>query len=119
MAAVGLNGPGAEARHRFAAAVAYYPPCGDPDVYAPTLILIGELDDWTPALPCREMMKRRSGRGASMRLVIYPNAYHAFNSARLAGKPETAFGHHLEYNEAAAAAALDEVDMFLAKTIGQ
>ena len=35
----------------FVAAVAYYPGCNTPaqrDVGVPTLVLIGELDDWTP-----------------------------------------------------------------------
>ena len=36
---------------KFRAAVAYYPLCGvaSEELNVPTLILIGELDDWTPA----------------------------------------------------------------------
>src|SRR5437868_9750936 len=43
---------------RFRAAIAYYPACVLPKVLltAPTLILIGESDDWTPAERCREMV---------------------------------------------------------------
>ena len=38
----------------FRAAVAYYPGCGgNPTIVTvPTLILVGERDDWTPAPPC-------------------------------------------------------------------
>ena len=60
-------------RH-FRAAIAYYPWCdiSAVAVIAPTLILIGALDDWTPARNCQEMMARRSGEGAPLRLVVYP-----------------------------------------------
>ena len=53
----------------------------------PTLILIGERDDWAPAQECRNMVdgrddwgiSRSSGEGAPVRLVVYPGAYHAFD----------------------------------------
>ncbi|CAN5758102.1 dienelactone hydrolase family protein [soil metagenome] len=93
---------------RFVAAVAYYPLCADRAgaVVVPTLILIGELDDWTPAKDCREMMARRSGEGASLRLLVYPDAYLAFDAIGLRGRPAiSAHGHHIEYNEAADSAA--------------
>ena len=42
---------------RFVAAVAYYPPCGamTENLVLPALILIGELDDWTPAKHCEPL----------------------------------------------------------------
>jgi len=46
----------------------------------PTLILIGDLDDWSPAADCQKMMAQRSGDGAPLRLVVYPGAYHAFDA---------------------------------------
>ena len=107
-------------RH-FRAAVAYYPWCdvSAGAVIAPTLILIGALDDWTPARNCQEMMARRTGEGAPMRLMIYPGAHHAFNSTRLRGKPETYFGHHLEYNETADHAAAVETLATLRQAFGR
>lgn len=119
IAVVALDGSVPTTAHRFAAAVAYYPPCGQLNAYAPVLILIGELDDWTPASRCREGMRMRTGEGAPVRLVVYPEAYHAFNARSLAGKPTTFFGHRLEHNEAADAAALREVAQFLKATIGR
>jgi dienelactone hydrolase len=108
LSAVALGGVEALFENHFRAAIAYYPWCGHSmgAVSVPTLILIGELDDWTPAQSCREMMGRRSGEGAPLRLVVYPGAYHAFNALR--DKPETLFGHRLEYNEAADRAASEE-----------
>ena len=107
-------------RH-FAVAVAYYPSCSDRDgaFTVPTLILIGERDDWTPARDCREMMTRRTGEGASVRLVVYPGAYHSFNSRSLRDGPRTLLGHHLEYDEAADNAAWAEATSLLAQTLGR
>ncbi len=88
-------------------------------VVVPTLVLIGELDDWVPAKDCLEMMARRSGEGASLRLVVYPGAYHAFDAASLRNKPRTMFGHHLEYNEAAERAAWTETVAALRQAFGR
>jgi len=66
---------------KFKAAVAYYPPCSvaTDQLIIPTIILIGELDDWSPAKDCERWMERRAGKGAPVKLVIYPGAYHSFD----------------------------------------
>jgi len=103
-----------EAAHRFGAAVAYYPACvTDGNVRIPTLILIGELDDWTPAARCNAMMKRRKP-DSPVRLIVYPNAHHVFDAA-IPGRRY--FGHWLEYNAAAAEQASEEVRHFLAEQL--
>ena len=63
---------------RFRAAVAYYPGCGigPPALTAPTLILIGEADDWTPAEHCRDMVAQVRANSAPIELVVYPGAGH-------------------------------------------
>ena len=105
-------------RH-FRAAIAYYPPCGgfNGTVSAPAVILIGDLDDWTPAQDCQKMMARRGNEGAPLRLVVYPGAYHGFNFRR--DRPQTYLGHHLEYNEAADKAALAETIAVLRQAFGR
>ncbi len=115
------------ARHKFRAAVAFYPPCLDfkDDMTVPTLILIGELDDWTPAGECRNMVdgrddygiSRRKGDGLPISLIVYPGAYHAFDIPALAA-PVDYFGHHLEFNETAAEQSVDDLRKFLYATIG-
>ncbi|MBV9983414.1 dienelactone hydrolase family protein [Bradyrhizobium sp.] len=42
---------------KFKAAVAYYPLCGvaSEELIVPALIMIGELDDWTPATDCERL----------------------------------------------------------------
>jgi dienelactone hydrolase len=97
--------------HKFRAAAAFYPLCGGlkGTMTVPTLILIGELDDWGTADACRKMVageddigiSRQKGEGAAVRLIVYPDAYFAFDNPTL--KTPTLFlGHHLEFNKPAA-----------------
>ena len=73
------------AASRFRAGVALYPGCsmGSPSFRtryqpsAPLLILAGELDDWTPAQPCRELARVA---GDKVRVKVYPGAHHSFDS---------------------------------------
>ncbi len=121
ISAVEFNGIDSVFDRHFRTAVAYYPLCAalTGSVSVPTLILIGALDDWAPAQACRDMMVRRSSEGAPMRLVVYPGAYHAFNTTVLRDGPRTVFGHHVEYNEAADRAAWQEVVAALRQAFGR
>ena len=90
-------------RNGFAAGLALYPRCdnrygtwnvtraegkrgpvtGYGGVYrtvAPLLILTGELDDWTPAEPCRVMVETARKAGEKLEIKIYPGAHHSFDS---------------------------------------
>jgi dienelactone hydrolase len=117
----------ATARHKFRAGIAFYPPCKGfkGNMTVPTLILIGASDDWTPAEDCRDMVEGRDGFGISRekgtgvpaKLVIYASAYHAFDVPTLQ-IPRTYFGHHLEYNQAAAEQSIEAVHDFLVSVIG-
>jgi dienelactone hydrolase len=114
------------AENKFRAAIAFYPPClGFKDnMTVPTLVLIGELDDWARASECRNLVEgrddygisRRSGDGVPIRLVVYPGAYHAFDAAK--PNPTTFMGHHLEFNQAATDRSIAAVREFLDATIG-
>jgi dienelactone hydrolase len=103
--------PQANGRH-FRAGVAFYPRCRQQPgpMAAPTLILIGDKDDWTLLSWCQEMMTRRAGQGAPVDLVVYPGATHAFN---VPSNPHQSHGHHLEYDPAATADAWRRVRGFL------
>jgi dienelactone hydrolase len=115
------------ALNKFHAAVAFYPPClGFKDnMTVPTLVLIGELDDWTPASECRNMVdgrddwgiSRRKGDGAPISLVVYPDAYHGFDVPSLR-TPARFLGHRLEFNQAAADQSVAALRAFLSETIG-
>jgi dienelactone hydrolase len=94
-----------EKQRGFAAAVALYPACepraGVYEALAPVLILSGELDDWTPAEPCREMAQASQTAGFPVQFVLYPQAHHGFDSdaplrfvaQRRAGKGATTGGN--------------------------
>jgi dienelactone hydrolase len=105
---------------KFKAAVAYYPLCGvaTDQLTIPTIILIGELDDWTPAKDCERWMERRAGKGAPVKLVIYPGAYHAFDFQNL-GDGRRLFGHWLKYDANAAERSILEMHDFLATQLAK
>jgi dienelactone hydrolase len=113
--------------NKFRAAIAFYPSCVGfkGNMTVPTLILIGELDDWTPANECRNMVdgrddwgiSRQKGEGSPIKLVVYPGAYHAFDSPNLK-TPKELLGHHLEFNQSATEQSITAVREFLDATIG-
>jgi dienelactone hydrolase len=105
---------------KFKAAVAYYPLCGvaTQQLSIPTIILIGELDDWTPAKDCELWMKRRADKGAPVKLVIYPGAYHAFDVPILRDGFRR-FGHWLKYDAEAAQRSVSEMHDFLATELAK
>jgi dienelactone hydrolase len=133
------DGPG------FAAAVALYPTCGqtmgdwkierDGTRYAgyagafkpqaPLLILIGELDDWTPAEPCRRLAAAAQAKGYPVEIEVYPGAHHSFDSrapvrfdpARINSNAEGRRGATTGGNAAAWAAAITRVHAFLGKHV--
>lgn len=104
-------------RRRFRAAIAFYPRCRffSGVMTVPTLILVGDKDDWTPASMCRDMMARRGGKGAPVKLIVYPGATHAFN---FPFRPRRYLGHRFKYDPEATAAAWKEVRDFLRATLG-
>ena len=72
----------------FAAAVALYPGCGQAPrrsavfrPLAPLLILVGEKDDWTPAVPCERLATAAQAEGYPVSIKVYPGAHHSFDSA--------------------------------------
>ena len=64
-------------------AIAFYPGC-EADLRrgyepaAPLLMLVGQLDDWTPSAPCVSLAK--SAAEPHPELVVYPGAWHGFDS---------------------------------------
>ncbi len=104
---------------KFRAAIAYYPGCSISAAImtAPTLIMIGEADDWTPAETCRGLAALTRREGVSVDLTVYPGAYHGFD-VRLLQPGIRYLGHWLEYNEPAANDAEEKVRAFLAAHLG-
>jgi dienelactone hydrolase len=84
----------------------------------PMLILIGQMDDWTPAAPCEALAKKLPDR---IRLVVYAGAYHDFDAPAdpvhvmqgLSQTPNNVGHAHAGNNPAAQADALTKVPAFL------
>ncbi|MGB0086498.1 MAG: dienelactone hydrolase family protein [Rhodomicrobiaceae bacterium] len=138
------SGPG------FAAAIALYPSCGFSfggwsveraqqqrgpvtrysgafKPLAPLLILIGELDDWTPAEHCRKLAKAAQSAGYPVEIKVYPDAHHSFDSIapvryiarRINRNSPTGRGATTGGNAQAWADAIEQVDRFLAAHVGK
>jgi dienelactone hydrolase len=72
---------------RFAAHVALYPYCSDwyvAEHVTGTLMLwlLGERHDYTPIAPCREYAQWFASKWVETSVVVYPGAYHDFDSLR-------------------------------------
>lgn len=104
----------------YKAAAAFYPSCAAPDdeMTAPTLVLIGELDDWSSARQCGWWQERLRANSAPVKIVVYPDAHHSFDDPRFAGGIRY-FGHWLQYNASAAERAAAELQNFLSAQLGQ
>ena len=89
MFAIGRDSPGRPADMKqpdFQAAVAFYPgSCraqmlgSDWATAIPLLVLNGEADVWTPAVPCQEVVEAAAAKGAPVAIHLYPGAYHDFD----------------------------------------
>jgi dienelactone hydrolase len=116
------------AKDKFRAAIAFYPPClGFKDsMTVPTLILVGELDDWTLAKECRNLaegrddygISRQKGEGVPIELMVLAGAYHDFDVPEFA-TPVQFLGHRLEFNQTARDQSIDALRKFLYATIGR
>jgi dienelactone hydrolase len=94
---------------QFKAVTAFYPDCYSrfDAVSVPTLILAGEKDDWNPADRCQQMNTRRAQRGATVELVVYPEATHGFDWIDFRPGRRVS-GYLMEYNEPAALDSLQK-----------
>ena len=104
---------------KFKAAIAYYPNCSvaNGDMAVPTLILVGELDDWSTVKKCQEMMTQRDGKGSPVQLKVYKGARHAFDAPEFKTGIE-AYGHRVEYNAVAANQSIGDVHALLQQVFG-
>ena len=115
----------ASALTRPAFAIAFYPGC-EADLkrgYVPStplLMLVGQLDDWTPPTPCAALV--RTAGEPRPEIVTYPGAWHGFDSdvpVRLRKDVPNGVhpgqGVHVGGNPAARQASRDRVVRFLAE----
>jgi len=88
----------------------------------PVLMLLGGKDDWTPAAPCEALAQSASRTRGHITAVLYPDAYHAFDSPGIIGRrmvPDArgGLGATIEYNPKAHEDAEKQVRAFLAQNL--
>jgi dienelactone hydrolase len=76
---------GVEAHAAFRAFLPFYPGCyiDYPErraISAPLRIHIGDLDDWTPAAPCRQLVDTLKVAGFDADITVYAGAHHSFDN---------------------------------------
>ncbi|MGD0761956.1 MAG: dienelactone hydrolase family protein [Roseiarcus sp.] len=106
---------------RFKVAAAFYPPCDNLDkarLNIPTLILVGEADDVTPAADCRRLAEAQPAGGGDVRLVVYPGAAHGFDNPEFA-EGLRIYGMSLRYDRDVAERAKAALSDFLATKLAR
>lgn len=103
---------------RFKAVAAFYPFCvSTRELVVPTLVLIGEADDWSPAERCRKLAQDERQSGL-VSLVVYPHARHGFDMD-WHREPYREFEHTLQFDPTATDDAIARVRTFLARQFGR
>jgi dienelactone hydrolase len=117
LAAVSKNGAGSRFPNSFKAVATFYPYCIPGRKFSvPVMVLIGEKDDWTPASECSKLAANNAGQGPEVDLVLYPNAFHAFDDPTIGSGfyIPGALGHKhwLQYDPKAFADAKNRITSF-------
>jgi dienelactone hydrolase len=116
--AIAIGGAGAG---RFHAAAALYPPCANDRGRAlrlPTLVIVGEDDDVTPAADCRALANAQPPAQMKLTLLVYPGVGHGFDDPAFTGG-KLLLGMRLAYDRAAARRGMDELRRFFAANLSQ
>jgi dienelactone hydrolase len=99
-------------RERFRAVAAFYPDCRallhSLKLKSPVIVFAGGKDDWTPAPVCEEAKARERTPGEELELIMYPNAYHAFDQKR----HDKFLGHVMIHDEQATADSQKKMEEF-------
>ncbi len=116
------------------AAILVYPDCGLGEALGatlwprlPTMIAMGELDDWTPVRQCEALLGRVKADRDLIETHVYPGAHHSFDALGLPvrylegvgnrSKPGGCCGAHYGANEPAFRSFIADVKTFLGKTL--
>ena len=80
---------------KFKSHLAYYPPCFvEPKNLnfsdSPIHILIGELDNWTPAEPCKNLVNELK-KNTNIDITVYENSHHSFDKDSPVVRNENAY----------------------------
>ena len=101
---------------QFKAAAAFYPPCanqGGARLALPTLVLVGDRDNVTPAADCARLARAQPHGISKLKLIVLAGADHVFDNPGFTGGARV-YGMWLKYDGAAAEQAKAELHRFLA-----
>ena len=101
---------------KFKAAAAFYPPCanqGGARLALPTLVLVGDRDNVTPAADCARLARVQPHGISKVKLIVLAGADHVFDNPGFTGGARV-YGMWLKYDGAAAEQAKAELHRFLA-----
>jgi len=113
-----------ESEKGFRAAIAFYPGCSQVRLWkakTPILMLLGEVDEWTPSRPCQRLSSQQQSAGFEVTEITYPGAHHGFDNplrgaaSRWVAEARGGRGATVRYNPAAAEDSVIQVEKFLAK----
>lgn len=83
----------------FQAAIAFYPICSVPEpINTPSLILTGDMDQWTPAVLCEPYLDKLQPQH-EISMKVFAGAYHGFD---IVGVDTIDTGYIVRYNQKAA-----------------
>jgi dienelactone hydrolase len=101
---------------RFRAVAAFYPSChalhNIVGLNSPLIVFAGGRDDWTPPFSCTPAKSIERSPSAEFELIVYPNAFHAFDQPRAATKYK---GYKLVYDAQATADSQRKMTRFFTR----
>ena len=106
---------------KFKAAAAFYPPCanqGGARLALPTLVLVGDRDNVTPAADCARLARAQPHGISKLKLIVLAGADHVFDNPGFTGGARV-YGMWLKFDGAAAEQAKAELHHFLAIVLRQ
>jgi dienelactone hydrolase len=114
LTAMNPSGVTSRLEQRFTAAIAFYPYCLGGTIGAPTLILVGDSDEWVPHKQCEGKKNTE--------LIVYPDTYHGFDAEEwvegITVEGMNGVQYRLLYNKQAHENAIDRAGEFLHTHLG-
>ncbi|HEY2922051.1 MAG TPA: dienelactone hydrolase family protein [Candidatus Binatia bacterium] len=108
------------------AAISYYPPCVQADgkhffneSKIPLLLLLAELDNWSPTTACVAKAQENQKSGRIVEWMVYPGAHHGFDNQSYYSAVNDNRGRTMQFNQSATDDSWNRFKTFLNKHLGK
>ena len=108
------------------AAISYYPPCVQPDgkhffneSKIPLLLLLAELDNWSPTTACVAKAQESQKSGRIVEWMVYPGAHHGFDNQAYYSAVNDNRGRTMQFNQSATDDSWNRFKTYLNKHIAK